>query len=67
MGYNVSFPSISDMFYLPFLKQADEMIVSVTGATGFIGKRLVQRLHAGIYAQSISVISQLIYCNGDFQ
>lgn len=34
------------MFYLPFLKQADEMIVSVTGATGFIGKRLVQRLHA---------------------
>ncbi|KAL7125427.1 hypothetical protein ABFS83_14G116600 [Erythranthe nasuta] len=27
-------------------KQGDEMIVSVTGATGFIGKRLVQRLHA---------------------
>ncbi|KAH6767218.1 Rossmann-fold superfamily protein [Perilla frutescens var. hirtella] len=27
-------------------QKADEMIVSVTGATGFIGKRLVQRLHA---------------------
>lgn len=24
------------------------MIVSITGATGFIGKRLVQRLHEGI-------------------
>ncbi|KAL8540155.1 hypothetical protein ACS0TY_001658 [Phlomoides rotata] len=27
-------------------RKGDEMIVSVTGATGFIGKRLVQRLHA---------------------
>ncbi|KAG8368172.1 hypothetical protein BUALT_Bualt15G0017400 [Buddleja alternifolia] len=26
--------------------KTDEMIVSITGATGFIGKRLVQRLHA---------------------
>lgn len=24
------------------------MIISVTGATGFIGRRLVQRLHAGM-------------------
>lgn len=23
------------------------MVVSITGATGFIGRRLVQRLHAG--------------------
>ncbi|KAK4405308.1 Epimerase family protein SDR39U1, chloroplastic [Sesamum angolense] len=28
--------------------EADEMIVSITGATGFIGKRLVQRLQAVI-------------------
>ncbi|CAA0816781.1 Epimerase family protein SDR39U1 homolog-chloroplastic [Striga hermonthica] len=27
-------------------QKANEMIVSITGATGFIGKRLVQRLHA---------------------
>ncbi|CAI9769063.1 unnamed protein product [Fraxinus pennsylvanica] len=27
-------------------KKADEMTVSITGATGFIGKRLVQKLHA---------------------
>ncbi|KAK4491429.1 hypothetical protein RD792_002178 [Penstemon davidsonii] len=27
-------------------QKADEMIVSITGATGFVGKRLVQRLHA---------------------
>lgn len=26
---------------------ANQMTVSITGATGFIGKRLVQRLHAG--------------------
>ncbi|XP_071935362.1 epimerase family protein SDR39U1 homolog, chloroplastic-like [Coffea arabica] len=30
----------------PSQKRADQMIVSVTGATGFIGKRLVQRLHS---------------------
>lgn len=28
--------------------QDDQMIVSVTGATGFIGKKLVHRLHSGI-------------------
>lgn len=27
--------------------QGDQMIISVTGATGFIGKRLVQKLQAG--------------------
>ncbi|KAL3515094.1 hypothetical protein ACH5RR_021996 [Cinchona calisaya] len=29
----------------PSQKKAEQMIVSVTGATGFIGKRLVRRLH----------------------
>lgn len=35
------------------LSQADEMTVSITGATGFIGKRLVQKLHAGIHSHSM--------------
>lgn len=40
------------------------MIVSVTGATGFIGKRLVQRLHAGIvnFALVIGFPNYLIAC-----
>lgn len=42
-----------DFFYLHLLKQADGMIISITGATGFIGKRLVQRLLAGMYIETI--------------
>lgn len=35
--------------YLETLMLGNQMTVSVTGATGFIGKRLVQRLHAGSF------------------
>lgn len=36
------------IYFFLLLVQESKMIVSVTGATGFVGKRLVQRLHAGI-------------------
>ena len=39
--------SLEISFTLYRLLYANQMTVSVTGATGFIGRRLVQRLHAG--------------------
>ncbi|XP_022763149.1 epimerase family protein SDR39U1 homolog, chloroplastic-like [Durio zibethinus] len=36
---------ISPSLHIPHSFSANQMTVSVTGATGFIGKRLVQRLH----------------------
>lgn len=38
------------------------MTVSVTGATGFIGKKLVQRLHAGLAHIKHYYVKFWMYC-----
>lgn len=43
--------------------QANQMTVSITGATGFIGRRLVQRLHAGFLHLAIIIYNKKILFN----
>jgi nucleoside-diphosphate-sugar epimerase len=49
-----------------FMQSSEKMVVAITGATGFIGSKLVQRLVAGMNVHHLNVVPSCLQNENKF-